>query len=526
MTVSAPRAPLFSILTPVYNTPLDVLQDTIDSVRAQTFTNWEWIVVDDHSPDERVRAVLRAAASQDRRIVLVERSDNGHIVRASNDGLERARGEFIALLDHDDLIVPTALERIAHALHGHEDADYLYTDEDKIDSSGRHFGVFRKPRWSPERLYGHMYTCHMSVIRRELMQRIGGFREGFDGSQDYDLVLRVTEQARRIVHVPEVLYHWRAVPGSAAADSNAKPYAYVAAMKAVTESLQRRHVDATVGPIEDLPGNYRITRRLDPSISVSIIVPTRGASGFVWGEKRVFVVEAVRSALAKTDHPIIEVVVVYDEDTPDSVLSELENVCAGRLVLVPYTGPFNFAEKINTGMLASNGSRLVLLNDDVEVISESWLEQLLAPLDEPDVGMTGAKLYFADGSIQHAGLATQFGRYMHPYRGTSGGSPGPMCDLMVSHEVSGVTAACAAIRREVFDTVGGLCEQLPMNYNDVDLCNKVRDSGYRIVWLASCELYHFESKTREINVRPWEEEFIADRWGPPGRDEYLPQDGR
>jgi GT2 family glycosyltransferase len=358
------------------------------------------------------------------------------------------------------------------------------------------------------------------------MERIGGFREGFDGSQDYDLVLRVTEQARRVVHIPEVLYHWRAVPGSAAADSTAKPYAYIAAMKAVTESLHRRHIAATVGPIDGLPGNYRVTRRLDPDVPVSIIVPTRGSSGFVWGEKRVFVVEALRSALARTAHPIIEVVVVYDEETPDSVLAQLRQICGGRLVLVPYEGPFNFAEKINLGMLASNGSRLVLLNDDVEVISDGWLEQLVAPLDEPDVGMTGAKMYFADRTIQHAGLATQYGRHMHPYRGTSGSSPGPMCDLVVSREASGVTAACAGIRRDVFDAVGGMSELLPMNFNDVDLCNKVRHLGYRIVWLANCELYHFESRTRESTVHSWEEEFVAARWGEPGRDEYLPQDGR
>ena len=226
-------APLFSIVTPVYDPPLDVLKECIESVLAQDFDAWELILVDDFSPTAAVPIVIGQYAQQDARIRLVERDTNGHIVVASNDGVELAQGEFIALLDHDDLLAPTALSRVAAAIAEHDDVDYVYTDEDKVGADGRFYATFHKPDWSPERLRGQMYTSHLSVLRTELVREVGGFREGFEGSQDHDLVLRVTEQARRVVHVPEVLYHWRAVEGSTAVDIEAKPYANDAGRRAV-----------------------------------------------------------------------------------------------------------------------------------------------------------------------------------------------------------------------------------------------------------------------------------------------------
>jgi len=513
--------PFFSIVTPVYNTPLDVLQDTIASVRAQQFEDFEWILVDDNSPDERVREILRAAAHADSRLRVIERPENGHIVRASNDGLAAARGEFVALLDHDDLLVPRSLLRVAEELSAADDIDYLYTDENKVDSTGRFFDLFEKPVWSPERLYGHMYTCHMSVFRRSLLEAVGGFREGFEGSQDYDLVLRATEKARRIHHIPEVLYHWRAVPGSAATDATAKPYAYVAAQKAIQESLDRRGDTARVSMLEKYPGNYRLTRSLSPDRRVSIVIPTIGKEELIWGIRRPLVVAAVRSALARTEHENVEVVVVYDEPTPARTLDRLRQVAGDRLVLVPYRKPFNYSEKINLGVIASTGDRVVMLNDDTEIRSDGWLEQLVAPLEAGDVGMTGAKMYFSDGTIQHAGIAVREGRYHHPYRGATPDVPGEMCDLMLNREVTGVTAACAALRREVFDEVGGLSEVLPNNYNDVDLSNKLGYLGYRIIWVANCELYHFESLSRRPSVSGPEYDIIEERWGQQIRDPYL-----
>lgn len=522
---STSSAPLFSIVTPVYAPPLDVLSETIASVLAQEHGDWEWILVDDCSPDPAVLELLREHAARDPRIKVVARETNGHIVRASNDGIERARGEFVALLDHDDLLTPDALARNAEVIAEHPDVDYLYSDEDKVDDSGRHYDVFLKPDWSPERLRGQMYTSHLSVMRTELVRRVGGFREGYDGSQDHDLALRVTEQARRIVHIPHVLYHWRVVPGSAAADPDAKPYAWVAGRNAVQDHVDRLGLDCEVeyGPH---PGHYLLRRSLDPATRVSLVIPTIGQSGLVWGMNKVFVVEAVRTVMTHTRHENLEIVVVYDPPTPPSVLAELRALAGDKLVLVPFRERFNYSRKMNVGVLRSSGDLLVLLNDDVSVRSERWLEDLLGPLAEPDVGMTGGKLYFSSGAIQHAGHAYNRGQYLHPYLGEPGSSPGRFGDLVINREASGVTAACAAMRRDTYLEVGGFTEALPLNFNDVDLCYKVRHHGYRIVWVATCELFHFESRTRERVVQKWEKETAVARWGKPVHDRYLPEPER
>ncbi|GAA1922891.1 glycosyltransferase family 2 protein [Nocardioides hwasunensis] len=519
------NAPLFSIVTPVYEPPVDVLGDTIASVLAQECEDWEWILVDDCSPTQAVRDLIRDHSARDPRIRLVERETNGHIVAASNDGIDAARGEFIVLLDHDDLLTPDALAVNAERIRTFDDVDYLYSDEDKVDAEGNLYDEFRKPDWSPERLRGQMYTSHLSVMRTEVVRRVGGFREGYDGSQDHDLALRVSEVARRVVHIPEVLYHWRAVAGSASADINAKPYATIAGAKAVQDHLDRLGLAAEVGQ-GPVPGHYRITRRLDPDVRVSVVIPTIGQSDLIWGSRRVMVVEAVRSLLARTSHDNLEVVVVYDQPTPEQVLRDLEEVAGDKLVLHRFTRPFNYSEKMNVGCLRATGERLVFLNDDVEVISDGWLEQLVAPLDETDVGMTGARLYFSDDTVQHAGHAYGRGHYLHPFRDLPRQSYGPFGALIINREASGVTAACAAMRRDTFVEVGGFCEALPANFNDVDLCYKVRRHGQRIVFVAPVELYHFESRSRERAVHDWERDIVRGRWGLPHDDPFVPDHRR
>jgi GT2 family glycosyltransferase len=516
-------SPQFSIVTPVYAPPIDVLADTIASVLAQEHADWEWVLVDDASPDPDVRRVIADAAGQDGRIRLVERDTNGHIVAASNDAVAEARGEFLVFLDHDDLLTPDALARMARAIDAEPDADYLYSDEDKVGDDGELFGRFTKPVWSPERLRGQMYTSHLSVMRTALVREVGAFREGYDGSQDHDLALRVSERARRVVHVPEVLYHWRAVAGSAAADINAKPYADDAGRRAVQDQLDRLGIAGTVGPGRE-PGRYVIERRLDPAVRVSIVIPTIGQSATVFGERRVMVVDTVRSALEHTDHDNLELVVVHDMPTPPEVLDSLREIAGDRLTLVEYALPFNFSQKINLGCLHASGERLVFLNDDVEVISPRWLENLVGPLDEPDVGLTGAKLYFSDGSIQHAGHGYWNKHYHHPFRYWTREESGPFGELVVNREMTGVTAACSAMRRDVFLEVGGFPEALPSNFNDVDLCYKVAHLGYRTVWVANCELFHFESQTRDGTVSAWERHFVVRRWGIPDVDRFTPAD--
>ena len=514
--------PLFSIVTPVYNPPLDVLTDTIESVLDQEHDDWELILVDDCSPDPGVRTLLAAYAAKDTRIRVIERETNGHIVAASNDGIAAARGEFIVLLDHDDLLTPTALARNAERIAEHDDVDYLYSDEDKIDDEGTFYDTFLKPVWSPERLRGQNYTCHLSVLRTDLVREVGGFHDGYDGSQDHDLVLRVTERARRVVHIPEILYHWRIIPGSAAESADAKPYAWIAGKEAVQGHLDRLGLAATAD-FGEHPGLYTIHRTLDPDLRVSLVIPTIGKSGMIWGSQRVFVLEAVRTVMEKTRHPNLEIVVVYDPPTPDSVLRELREIAGDRLVLVPFDEPFNYSRKMNLGVLTATGDRLVFLNDDVSVRSETWLEDLVGPLEEPDVGMTGAKLYFSNTTIQHAGHSYNVGQYLHPFIGEPGTSAARFGALKINREASGVTAACSAMRRETFLEVGGFTESLPLNFNDVDLCYKTRSLDYRIVWVSTSELFHFESRTRERVVEAWEKAVTVGRWGIPAHDPYLPQ---
>jgi GT2 family glycosyltransferase len=518
--------PLITIVTPVFNPPVDALTRCIESVRAQTRPDWQWCLCDDASTDPEVVAILEGLAQSDSRVLLHRRDANGGIVAASNDALASATGEFVALLDHDDLLFPQALERVGAVLESSADIDYLYTDEDKCSPSGQHYDVFRKPQWSPERLRSQMYTGHLGVLRRALVLEVGGFRAGFEGSQDHDLVLRVTERARRIVHVPEVLYSWAVVPGSAAGDIGAKPYAFEAGRRAVEDHCSRTGID---GHVEFLPGPavYRLRRRIHGQPLVSVVIPTRGTSGRVWGQERAFVTEIVRDLVTRTDYQNIEVVIVYDLDTPESVLTDLETLCGDRLVAVPFTAPFNFSAKVNLGYLKSHGEYVLILNDDMEVIDEDWMTTLVALAQEPDVGVVGAKLLFSDGTVQHAGHHYAHGDAYHVLYRAEGDSTGYFNSLVVQREASGVTGACMMMRRSVYQEVGGMTELLPGSFNDVDFCLKVTRAGYRILWTPFASLYHFESKSRDPRVTAEEADFLHSRWGLEWpHDPYLADDAR
>lgn len=520
-------SPFFSIVTPVYKPRPDHLAETIDSVRSQSYRDWEWILVDDASGDADVLKVLRDAATTDPRITVIERETNGHIVAASNDGLARATGEWIVLLDHDDLLLPDALDEVHQAIASHPRAGYIYTDEDKIDDDGNLSGEFCKPDWSPERLRHQMYLGHLSVLRHDLVRAVGGFHPGFDGSQDHDLALRVTERCDDVVHIPRTLYHWRMVPGSAAGDVSAKDYATVAGIKAVQEHLKRIGLDSvmTVEPHPQIAHTYDLHRNLSPDTLISVIIPTRGTAGMVWGTHRIFVVEAVRSLLARTSHHALEIVVVYDIDTPNHVLSQLRHIAGPHLTEVPYNAPFNFSDKCNRGFLAASGEIVVFLNDDMEIVSEHFIEELCAPLIESDVAATGAHLLYEDTTVQHAGLVFQEGEFMHAYLGARKEDPGYFAELCVDHEVSGLTGAAIAVRRGDFEEAGGFCDLLPSNFNDVDFAFKLRRNNRRLLWLHDVRAYHFESKSRINSVHGWEHQIIMDRWHQPDTDPFMPDAG-
>lgn len=508
--------PFFSILTRIYEPRLDFLEDAVVSVLRQSFTRWELILVDDCSPSNWVRCKLHDFEKMDERVHIIERASHGGMARSLNDALRAAKGTFAALLEQNGFLEQTSLEKIAATVT--EKVDYVYTDEDKIGMNGHSFDAFRKPDWSPERLRHHMYTGHLSVFRTALARQLGGFRPEFDGSHEYDLILRITEKARKVIHVPEILYHQRRLPRSSKAIELSKGNDPNTERRVIAEHLNRVGIRATVdlGP---KPGFYRLRRVADPNVLVSIVIPTRGAEGEVWGERRIYVVEAVRSALAKTKHRDIEIVVVYDAETPGRVLRCLRKLVADRLVLVPYKEPFNFSRKCNLGFVVSRGEIVVFLNDDTEVISEMWLEELISPLSESSVGMTGAHLRFPDSSIQHAGHIYKAGTWDNAYCKVADVDHGRFGELIVNRECIGVTAACCALRREVFEEVGGFCEKLPANFNDVDLSYKVRNFGYRILWIANAKLFHFESRTRVRDVQSWEVDLVASRWGIPDHDD-------
>lgn len=519
-------APRFSIITPVYRPKPQHLQQTIDSVLAQDFPDWELILVDDASKDAAVTEVLRMAELGDKRVKVIEREQNGHIVKASNDGLARAVGQWIVLLDHDDLLTSNALGSLDQAIQDNPEAGFVYSDEDKVDASGKLTDRFEKPDWSPERLRHQMYLGHLSALRHDLVSEVGGFRQGFDGSQDHDLALRVTERCQSVAHVPKVLYHWRMVPGSTAGDEQAKDYATVSGVKAVQEHLTRLGFDDWTAEALEVPHHYRVLRTMDPSLRVSLIIPTRGSAAVIWGQSRVLITEMVTSVLSHTEHLNLEIVIVYDASTPTSVLEDLQVICGPKLVLKRYDRPFNFSEKVNLGVLASTGDIVILMNDDMEVQSERFVENLCAPLRESSVGMTGARLMYSDGRIQHAGVLLTPTYYEHAYVGFLDSEAGFFRDLQLDHETSALTAACVAVRREVFDEVGGFNTALPSNFNDVDFSLKVRSKGYRLVWLAEVRATHFESLTRDNTVTARETQAIEDRWDLPPIDLYTPTESR
>jgi GT2 family glycosyltransferase len=518
-------SPRFSILTPVYNPPADVLRATLASVGAQSYEGWEHCIADDGSTAPHVRPILEEAAAADPRVRVVYRPKSGGIVAATNDALALAQGEFIALLDHDDLLHPDALSHVSHALHVHPNADYVYTDEDKIDEEGNHYDLFLKPDWSPERFRAQMYTCHFSVLRKVLVDQVGGFRPGFDGSQDWDLVLRVTERARRVVHVRENCYHWRASAASAAGDDVAKPWAFESAKRAINDHLERTGFQGVVDDGE-APGTYRIRPQLQVHPVVGIVIPTAGHVRTVWGVPTTLVVNCVRSVMERTAYPNFEFVIVADTSMRTDVRDELHEIGGDRLRIVDFHRPFNFSEKVNLGVLETDAELLLLLNDDVEVLPDgwrdrwpvldggqsTWLDSLVMYGLRGDVGAVGARMYFSDLRIQHVGVVSHGGLPAHPYRGYPSRSSGYFRNIETPCNYLAVTAACLLTRRDVFDEVGGFSPTMPVNYNDVDFGLKLRRAGYRSVYDPNAELLHFESSTRAATVSEHEMGLIVNRW--------------
>lgn len=511
MTLPSPR---FSIVTPVYEPPADVLEAMLESVAAQTFPDWELCLADDASPSPHVREILTRWAQRDSRIKVAHREQNGGIVAASNDALALAGGEYVVLLDNDDELHPDALAHIDRVAGEQPHADYIYSDEDKIDRAGQHSGPFFKPGWSPERFRTQMYTCHISVLRRALVEEVGGFDAEFEGSQDWDLVLRVTEKARSVAHIPHVLYHWRTLETSAAGGGEeAKPWAFEAGTRAVQAHCDRIGLPAKVERDLEHPGVYHLNPDLKSEPLVSLIIPTNATGRQVWFEQRLLVAHCVESVLERSTYSNLEIVCVVDETVPESTLEQLREIGGDRVVIAPFEGPFNFSAKINRGAVHSQGEHLLLLNDDMEVITPDWIERLVMYSSQDEIGAVGARLLFQDGRIQHAGIEFHRGLPGHQFRGFSRDFSGYSNSARVAQNLLAVTGACLMSSRDNFFRVGGLSTELPLNYNDIDFCLKLHSQGLRNVFDPDCELYHFESSSRETEVKDWEKDWLLDRWG-------------
>jgi len=492
-----PVRPRISVIMPTFDTPLEMLEAAIDSVLAQVYADWELCIADDCSRQPHVRQILETYASRDPRIKVAYRSENGHIAAASNTALSLATGEWVAFLDHDDLLAPHALACVADAIIAHPRAQLLYSDEDKIDADGKRVDPYFKSDWNLELFRSHNLVTHLAVYRSARLRALGGLREGYDGAQDYDLALRFTEGLvdDEIHHIPHVLYHWRVHEESTAAAGCAKPYAMLAGERALNEHLRRCEVD---GHGQLIGFGFRVDYAVpEPRPLVSIVIPTRNAGDLVE--------RCIGSIVQKSGYRPYEILLVDNgSDDPDA-LRTFDHLAARHAVrILRDDRPFNYSALNNAAARQARGEVLVLLNNDIEVISPDWLDRLVAILHQPRVGAVGAKLLFPDDTIQHGGVILGLGGLAaHAHTGFHRSSAGYVGRAALQQDVSAVTGACLAVNRALFLEAGGLDEQdLTVAYNDVDFCLRLLQRGLRVIWTPFAELYHHESATRGYETTP------------------------
>jgi GT2 family glycosyltransferase len=493
--------PCVTIITPVFNTPVAWLTQCVESVIAQTYSKWELILIDDDSTDPDLLTFLPELARRDERIVLAKVRTRGGISAASNCGLERAEGDWVAFLDHDDVLEPDAVFQHVQWLQNHRDADLIYSDEDKLTEHGLDSPIL-KPDWSPDYFLSCNYICHFTFIRRDLVRRVGGFRSQFDGAQDYDLFLRVTEETDRVHHLPLVLYHWRRSAASTADNIRRKPGSLETGRLALEAHLQRRGEAGHVA-VDWRTHAYWIKREIKEAKKVSIIIPVR--------DRIDLLARCIDSITVKTSYAPYEIVVVDNESESAEAGAYFSSF---QHKLLRYGGPFNFSAINNFAVEQTESPWLVFLNNDIEVIEPDWLTTMAEHVQRLQVGAVGARLLYPDDTVQHAGVVVGVGGIAeHAFRGFPAEAPGVCRQLQVTRNYSAVTAACLMTRREVFNEVGGFDEErLPVTYNDVDLCLKMRKAGYLIVYTPFAKLYHHESGTRRRTVEPLETEVIRERW--------------
>ena len=483
--------PLLSVVLPVHDPDAAWLREAIRSVRDQAYEGWELCVADDASKGPHVREILDAEAAADSRIRITYRSENGGIAEASNSALAMANGDFVAFLDHDDILRPQALWEVVARIRRSPDVDIIYSDEDLILPDGRRGGVFFKPNWSPAWLLSQNYITHLMVVRRTCLEDAGGFREGYDGSQDHDLLLRLPENTTRVKHIADVLYSWRQTPGSTALHPDNKPLARLAGRQCVQDALDRRGTPGHVN-LGPTPGVYDVRYDVVGPPAVGIIIPTRDR------------LDLLRRCIASVDNLSSynqREIVILDNDSREAATHAYLATCGHRVVPAP--GPFNYSRIINAGVRSTSTPYVVLLNNDTVVLSEDWIECLLELCQQPDIGVVGCMLVHADGRLQHAGIGIGYG---HLAYNLGVGWP-------VLRDASAVTGACMMVKREVFDLVGGFDEALAVAYNDVDFCLRVRQQGLRGVYTPFAQLKHEESSSRGALDPSADHDVFRARWG-------------
>jgi glycosyltransferase involved in cell wall biosynthesis len=486
-----PFKPLISVIMPVYNTDSRWLAAAIRSVQAQLYTNWELCISDDASTRVGARDMLLDFAKQDTRIRTLFRTSNGNISINSNSALSLASGEFVALLDSDDALPQHALYWIAKEIIEHPDVDLIYSDEDKIDEKGKRFDPYFKPDWNPALMLSQNAFCHLGVYRRSLVEKVGGFRCGFEGRQDHDLVLRCARETspQRIRHIPRILYHRRATGSSIAAKHGAKPHAWQAGRRAIEEHLARQGLRATVR--RALLEQYQVEYELPvPLPRVSVLIPTTA--------NPTLLEPCLASLLSCTTYGNFEVLLLVNEiERNEHGRAELLRHVAERSgirVLLYSDRPFNYSWVNNWGAGQASGQVLCLLNDDTEIITPDWLQRLVARVVLPGVGAVGAMMYYPNETIQHAGVILGLGGVAgHAFHDEPRGKCGYFSRACLEQDLSCVTAGCLAIRRDLFLAQGGFDERFTIAYNDVDFCIRLRAAGWRILWTPTVELYHRES---------------------------------
>lgn len=485
--LSAP--PLISVIMPVFNTGATWLRKAIESVQAQWYPYWELCIVDDHSDNEATLAVL--SELDDPRIRVLHLDDNLNIAGASNAAVEMTLGVFIALLDHDDELTPDALYEVWKAIDRHG-ADFIYSDEDKLDESGSFCDPHFKPGFAPDMLLSQNYLSHLGVIRKALVVKAGGFTRGTDGAQDYDLYLKVLELTDNVVHIPKVLYHWRKVPGSTAAFFSEKSYAQDAGKLALQHAVQRRGLDAKVQSGR-FPGTYRVRYDVQGEPLVSIVIPFK--------DKPELLRMCLGSILQKSTWRNFEIVAVSNNSSEAETFTEMERWSSAdsRVHFHEHNVPFNFSEINNYAVRHhARGEHLLLLNNDIEIITPDWIQDLLEFSQRPDVGAVGGKLFYPDGRLQHAGIILGIGGVAgHSHKYFQGGDHGYFSRPHIIQNLSALTAACMMVKREAFEAADGLdAENLQVAFNDVDFCLRLRELGYLNVFTPYCEAWHHESISR------------------------------